>query len=349
MDPLGFEKLIYHYNKIEKIRNTKNQFPVNLTVSLGNFCNHGCLWCTVYMAQEKEARHADMDSYLSFFRRCAKRGLKAVSYVGNGEPTAYPKFRQFITLVNEMGLQQGMFTNGYLLDRYMDEILNYFTFLRVSLDAGSTDVHNAMHNVNGHFEKIIANLREITTKRKGDAPTVGVQYATHQDNIRSLYRCAEIISDIGVDYLSVKPVFNWGGGANEDRIARNNLEHSDLAAEIIRIRKDFERDGFDIHYRPFQIESIIEDGNVFEYDRCVAGFFNLNMYEDGNLTCCSPHKVSVGTIDEDIEVLEQRISDSTRNLNLDKCPPSCRYHPMNHLIHTILHPDQSDKYHKNFL
>lgn len=59
-----------------------------------------------------------------------------------------------------------MFTNGYLINRFEDEILKYFTWIRVSLDAGTTEVHNHMHDVNNHFEKIIKNTKELIKKEK---------------------------------------------------------------------------------------------------------------------------------------------------------------------------------------
>ena len=55
-------------------------------------------------------------------------------------------------------------------------------------------------------------------KKRGNRknPTVGVQFATHQHNINDLEKCARMCTEIGVDYLSIKPVFNRGSGG--DRI-----------------------------------------------------------------------------------------------------------------------------------
>ena len=350
MDFLGFEKILYHPEKLDKLRRDEPQFPVHLTVSLGNYCNHACLWCTVYAVQQAQVRHMDFDKLVAFLERARDRGLKAVGYVGNGEPTAYPKFRELTNAVKAMGLEQGMFTNGHLLDRYMDEVLNNFTYIRISLDAGSTEVHDEMHDVKGHFPKIIRNLEALVKKRETAwSPTIGVQYATHHRNLHDLYNCAKIVGGVGVDYLSVKPVFNWGGGADPDRIERNALTYETLTPEVNRARADFENREFKILYRPYQIDSIAEDRNVLDYDRCVAGMFNLNLYEDGRLTCCSPHRVKVGTYEDDLEALEQRILDTTKGFDLSKCPPSCRYHPLNHLVDTVMKPERARQFHHNFL
>ena len=43
---LGFGKLMYHPEKLVGVKNDSNGFPLTATLSLGNYCNHGCLWCT---------------------------------------------------------------------------------------------------------------------------------------------------------------------------------------------------------------------------------------------------------------------------------------------------------------
>ncbi|MEE9383109.1 MAG: radical SAM protein [Nannocystaceae bacterium] len=349
MDFDGFEKLIYHHEKIVKIRGDRPQFPVHITLSLGNYCNHKCRWCTVFAHQEGDIRHADADRILGFLDKGKARGLAAVGYVGNGEPTAYPGFDAFTTRVHEMGLEQGMFTNGYLLHRHMEAVLSYFTYVRISLDAGSTPVHDAMHVVNGHFDRIIANVREIIRRRRNSLPTVGIQYVTHHENLDDLPRAAALASELQVDYLNVKPVFNWGGGRVPDRIPANNLKPEELDRAVAEIRAQYETRSFKIQYKPFQIEAVAADSNILRYGRCVAGFFNLSLYETGVLVACGPHRVEVGTVDDSIEEIEARVMELTKSLDLSNCPAACRYHPLNHIVDTVLHPEHGREYHKNFL
>jgi len=347
MDILGFGKLIYHYDKLEKLKRNTLQFPVHATVSLGNFCNHRCLWCTVYAAQQKDVQHMDGDRLIAFLTRARERGLKAVGYVGNGEPTTHPKFREIIHAVHELSLEQGMFTNGYLLDRVFDEALEFFTYIRISLDAGTGAVHDAMHDVDGHFEKIMANLSILVSRRDGEGPTLGIQYAVHHRNLDDMHEAARRARDVGVDYFSIKPVFNRG--AVGERIEKNRLTLDDLSPEVARIRRDFESSAFAVHFRPFQVLSEAADHNVLTYDRCVAGFFNVNVYEDGRIVGCGPHQVSVGVMEDDLDDIERAIRDASHALDLSKCPGGCRYHALNHLGDTVLNPERARQYHANFL
>ena len=78
----------------------------------------------------------------------------------------------------------------------------------------------------------------------------------HQDNLHDLYNSAKIASGIGIDYFSIKPVFNWGGGANKDRIDPNNLTNDELEPIVANVKNDFENSSFAVFYRPFQIDSI---------------------------------------------------------------------------------------------
>ncbi len=347
MHILGFEKLIYHYDKLEKIRQRKPQFPVHMTLSLGNYCNHKCLWCTVYAAQQNEAQQVDGTRLLTFLDNASKRGLRAVGYVGNGEPTAHKDFATIIKGANGLGLEQGMFTNAYLIDRYMDDILSWFTYLRVSLDAGTGETHDKTHDVNGQFDKIIDNIGELVRRRENKTPSIGIQFAVHRINFGDLLEGARLARDIGVDYFSVKPVFNRG--AVGVKLEKNDLTHAELAPLVAKAKEEFETPDFEIYFRPFQILSNEEERYIHPYDKCHAASFNLNVYEDGRLVGCGPHQVPVGTMEDDFDVIEQRILELSDKLDLSKCPAGCRYHALNHIVDTVLNDDRAAMYHKNFL
>ena len=96
-----------------------------------------------------------------------KRGLKGVGYVGNGEPLAYKKFSELVENVGNLNLDQGVFTNGFLIDRFHNQLLNNFTYVRISLDAGSEMIHSELHDAPiHHFKKIISNLELLIKKEK---------------------------------------------------------------------------------------------------------------------------------------------------------------------------------------
>lgn len=348
MSFLDFDKILYHPENVLAAKSNTPIFPVHATISLGNFCNHKCLWCTAYEYQLDKANLLDFDKIISFLEKAKKRGLKAITYVGNGEPTAYPQFKELVIKIANLGIEQGMFTNGYLIDRFEDEILKYFTWIRVSLDAGSTAVHDHMHDVHNHFDKIINNTKRLIEKRIDNSPTVGIQYATHHQNINDLYTSAKLSKDINADYFSIKPVFNRGSVG--ERIDKNNLTHNEITPIAKKTIQDLASPTFSIFYREHQVLSHEQEKTIFNYNTCVAGFFNVNIYEDDKIIYCGPNRVSVGKITDDLDKIESNIVKLAKNLDLSKCPAGCRYHELNNTLEDIVNPTTvAKKHHINFI
>ena len=75
--------------------------------------------------------------------------------------------------------------------------------------------------------------------------------------------------------------------------------------------------------------------NILEYDRCYAGYFGVNIYENGTITGCGPHHVPVGDLDTNLHDLEKNIISVSKKLDLKNCPAGCRFHPMNRLLHKL--------------
>ena len=185
-------------------------------------------------------------------------------------------------------------------------------------------------------------------KREGKTPTVGIQYATHHENISDLYNSAQLAHQIKADYFSIKPVFNRGSVG--ERIDKNNLTYDEITTIANKIKEDFENENFSIFYRPHQILSHEQEHTIFNYKMCVAGFFNVNIYEDDKIVYCGPHRISVGKITDNLDEIEKNIIKLSKKLDLSKCPAGCRYHDLNNVVDNILNPEMiSKKNHINFV
>tara|TARA_A100001388_G_C28764732_1_gene499999 strand:+ start:432 stop:1589 length:1158 start_codon:yes stop_codon:yes gene_type:complete len=346
---LGFNKLLYHPEKLVGVKNRTNVFPITATLSVGNYCNHGCKWCSTAYFRESTANKINYSKISSWLEKASKRGLKGVGYVGNGEPLAFKLFADLANKVAELNLDQGIFTNGFFVDKYEEILLNHFTYVRISLDAGSKEVHSLLHDTKiTDYDKIISNLKNLIEKRGNRKnPTVGVQFATHQQNINDLEKCARMCVDIGVDYLSIKPVFNRGTVG--DKIEKNTLTQKDFD-DVYRRVASYENADFKVFYRPQQVIAEENQQNMLVYKKCFASFFGINLYENGDITGCGPHHVKIGDLDTDLDTLENNIKELVDKLDLVKCPSGCRYHPMNYQIHKIINNDDfSGELHSNLL
>lgn len=347
MNVLDFEKIIYNFDRVRHFFDTGKVFPIHAIISLTNKCNHHCIWCTAYEFQNKKIKELDKTLFIHRMREAHASGLKAITYVGNGEPTAYERFEAVINEINSIGLEQGMFTNGFLLDRHMSAIIHNFLWVRISLDAGSPEVFEQTHRVKGQFDRIINNISELARIRKGKYPTIGVQYGIHQINLDDMYQSANIVRDAGADYFSIKAIFNRGAVG---KISEKNSLSLNEVEDVVERVKGLEDDNFKVFFRPYQMALIETKKLEQSFTQCVAGHFSISIWEDGQVSICGPFKVMVGNIYEK-SLEEISLSDETvqtiRKLDLSRCADGCRYLKLNHLVETLQDAEQA--LHVNFI
>jgi radical SAM protein with 4Fe4S-binding SPASM domain len=126
----------------------------------------------------------------------------------------------------QKGLKIGLFTNGSLLtDTKIYQLLELEpTFIRVSLDAGTPDIHRLLHGYpdkRNYLPKVLENI-ELLAKGKLQQKvntTIGVGVSVQPINLNDLVvvaqRLREIVSHLpngGINYLVFRPTVNYQGG-----------------------------------------------------------------------------------------------------------------------------------------
>ena len=127
-----------------------------------------------------------------------------------------------------------------------------------------------------------------------------------------------------------------------EKIEKNKITKLEISQKILDLKK-LETESFKILFREHQFESESVGYNVLSYDRCYAGYFGVNIYENGDITGCGPHHINVGDLDTKFSDLEKNIVKLSKSLDLKSCPAGCRYHPMNMLLHKLKNPNNSRK------
>ena len=119
-------------------------------MSLGNYCHLTYAdYFSKYEWQQESSKTIDLK--IDKMDKKIKFKFKSIIYVGNGEPLAYKRFPEITEFVYKNKLDQGIFTNGYLMNRYFDELSEYFTFVRISFLQGQVEfIQNFMQ-----FQRVI--------------------------------------------------------------------------------------------------------------------------------------------------------------------------------------------------
>ncbi|MBF0343537.1 MAG: radical SAM protein [Nitrospirae bacterium] len=241
-------KIRFHIERVKHLLEYGYSYPSHFTIGLVTYCDQCCKSC--YAGAYRYNKDIMVTMSLDIIKKILHEasmfgsqyhnheyyskdtlGLKAVTFVGSGEPLLYPYITELLHYVNEnLNLDIGIYTNGNNLrdnwHRYgIDDddvkadiqtaILNNCRFVRISLDAATPQTHFKTRGVENQFDSIIKNIRQMVMKRKGQFPTLGIQFTVDHNNYKEIIQIAMLAKDIGVDYLSFKPKYlPWNNKGN---------------------------------------------------------------------------------------------------------------------------------------
>jgi cyclic pyranopterin phosphate synthase len=129
MEDMIFEpqaKLLWHGDRVKEWLNTGRSRPILVEVSPTGYCNATCPWCFFEDKHSKDRINPQV--MLNTIKDLAHLGVKAINWSGGGEPTIHPAFKDFVYLASELGIKQGLFTNGYVVIPQQQK----FSWIRIS-------------------------------------------------------------------------------------------------------------------------------------------------------------------------------------------------------------------------
>ena len=193
--------------------------PLSINLDLTTACNYACDHCIDWDILNSGISYDD-GTLRASLAAMAERGLRSVILIGGGEPTVHPRFREMVRYLKELSLQVAIVSNGGRNDRILDvvDVLDENDWIRLSLDAGTDAVFQAMHKPKKPvtLEAICAAIRPI--KARNPAPRVGFSFVITWDggeraegapavveNLDEMPAAARLARDHGFDYISFKP------------------------------------------------------------------------------------------------------------------------------------------------
>ena len=206
---LDGHKLIYHLDRIFEWQKEDRIAPIQIDMGLTKFCNVGCIYCIgVTQGGMTKGEMIQPDALLRFIDDCGRLGVRAIAFIGDGEPTLNPAMYDSISLAKRVGVDVGVGTNGLLLDMSRaDELLRDSSFVRINLSAGDAESFRKIHQVPASkFEMLLEKIRAmVEIKRKNNYEcTIGIQMVLIPENFDQIIKLAELGADLGVDYLQIK-------------------------------------------------------------------------------------------------------------------------------------------------
>jgi len=132
-----------------------------------------CSFCGQAHARTKGVEFHDLDFDLlwNFFDNCSLKG--SFLYIWGGEPFLHPRWDEFILEGKLKEAHTQLNTNGWLLNKNLDRILNsQLDDLIVSID-GPKEIHDNLRCADS-FDHSVSGIRNLISQRKEKRPSVTV-------------------------------------------------------------------------------------------------------------------------------------------------------------------------------
>jgi len=277
---LDGQKLAWHHDRLQQWLAGERIAPITIDCALTRACSYRCVYCYGQL-QGNPGRGLSRDDIFRFLDDCAAIGVRAVSFVSDGESTCSPHLYDAILRGHEVGLDMALGTNGYLLrDDRLEQILPVLTYLRFNITAAEARRYAAIHGCPPEcFYKVtgtIANCVSIKKKR-GLPVTIGLQMVLLPEFRDQILPMAELGADLGVDYLVIKH-------CSDDEHGSLGVDYDAYreCVPLLRQAEDLSESGYLVQAKWSKILS----GGTRGYSRCYGPPFMLQISGTGLVAPC---------------------------------------------------------------
>ena len=341
---LDGQKLAWHKERVDAWLNGERIAPITIDCSLTRSCSYKCVYC-YGMLQKNDKKKMTRDVIFRFLDDAYEIGVKAVSFVSDGESTCSPHLYDAILRGRSNGLDMALGTNGFLLrDDRLEDILPALTYLRFNISASEPRRYaEVMGCKEEHFHKVINTVKEtVRIKRTNDLDvTLGFQMVLIPEFQDQIIPLAKLGKELGIDYFVIKH-------CSDDEDGSLGIDYSKYFGMIETLKKaeEFSDDNYLVKAKWSKILS----GGKRSYSKCYGPPLIMQFSGSGLVAPCGMlfndkyKKYHIGNITEKSfkkiwqserywEVLKLLSSDEFSAKTM--CGTLCLQHKVNELLNEI--------------
>lgn len=277
---LDGHKLNWHRDRVQAWLRGERIAPITIDCALTRRCNFRCVYCygQLQANDEKKMTHDVIDSFLD---DAAEIGVKAVSFVSDGESTCSPFLDEAILRGRRNGLDMALGTNGALLkpDR-LATTLACLTYLRFNISAADKTRYCEIHGCREQdYERVLENIRAaVRVKQENRLPaTIGLQMVLLPEFADQVLPLAALGKELGVDYLVIKH-------CSDDEAGSLGVDYSRYRS-LVELLQQAEAESNDRYLVKVKWSKILSGGKR-SYLRCYGPAFIMQFSGSGLIAPC---------------------------------------------------------------
>jgi MoaA/NifB/PqqE/SkfB family radical SAM enzyme len=277
---LDGHKLNWHKDRVEAWLKGERIAPITIDCSLTRRCTYRCVYCYGQL-QANDEKRMTRDVIFRFLDDAAEIGVRAVSFVSDGESTCSPHLYDAILRGRANRLDMALGTNGYLLkeDR-LEEILPALAYLRFNVSAGEPKRYAHIHGCPEKCFQTVCNVVKkcVEIKReKNLAVTIGLQMVLLPDFEDQILPLTKLGKTLDVDYLVIKH-------CSDDERGSLGVDYSQYfdMVDILRQAESFSDEAYLVKAKWSKLLS----GGKRKYSQCYGPPFIMQFSGSGLVAPC---------------------------------------------------------------
>ena len=268
----------------QKITLQKEVFPINLYLKISANCNFNCFFCSQNCSQNLNDKvQLSFSQVKNILDKAKNLGFINIYYTG-GEPLLNKEIIDMVKYGHELGFNQCVITNGFLIQRY-PQLVDYINKVGISLHGDKT-IHEEIVGEKDSFAKISENI-DYLIKNKIN---VEVNYTACDQN---------------TNYNQMKYVAEYCKNRNlEMSVARLNLigKASSQTQDINKICEIIDKlnsEGFEIKFSNCVANCSVDKKYSYLCHGCGAGISTISINCNGDISICATSNIVVGNVFKD--------------------------------------------------
>jgi MoaA/NifB/PqqE/SkfB family radical SAM enzyme len=325
-------KILFHLDRLQDFLDGKIIYPISVELDLADFCNLKCWWCRFAYAHKPIIMSLSLAKKI--LKELAEVGVKSIVFSGGGEPLLNPNFDKIVEYGYSLGLDQGIYTNGVNIHKYVEVLNQKMKFIYVSVDAATKETYQKIKGVDC-FNEVLENISLLCEHK--DKAKIGLGFLVSPDNFHEITMFINLLNEFNVDYIQFRPAVT----DNIDKIWLRTITRF-----LLRLKSD------KIIVANYKFNDLLQENAGRNYSKCLGHNFLGGISADGTVWLCLNHRYyegfDIGNLREqsfkEIWNGEKR-KQAIQKICLEECPKLCRPHELNKFLDYIIR----DNPHKNFL